>query len=158
MWQTLGDKGILIHGFQLSLLNYFFKVKEMNVCIWIQLNPASMFYVFFFFFLCVNSNLTWVHYVGGQKSRTIYHYSSTVHALKNIKNESYGIIYTFKNYFAIVLLVFSFSNNKFNPNGPITKVDKYFKLKWFYNFRTSIDKIIILTYNLKQCINSRLFM
>ena len=30
MWQTLGEKGILIHGFQLSLLNYFFKVKEMN--------------------------------------------------------------------------------------------------------------------------------
>ena len=42
----------------------------------------------------------------------------TVHAFKNIKNGSHGIIYTFKNYFAIVFLVFSFNNNKFNLNGP----------------------------------------
>ena len=40
----------------------------------------------------------------------------TVHAFKNIKNGSHGIIYTFKNYFAIVFLVFSFNNNKFNLN------------------------------------------
>ena len=33
---------------------------------------------------------------------------SIVHALENIKNESYGTIYTFKNYFATVLSVFSF--------------------------------------------------
>ena len=47
------------------------------------------------------------------------HCSRIVHTLKNIKNEFYGTIYTFKNYFATVLSVFSFSNNKFNPNGPI---------------------------------------
>ena len=46
---------------------------------------------------------------------------STVHALKNIKNESHDTIYTFKNYFATVFSIFSFSNNKFNPNGPIEK-------------------------------------
>ena len=46
---------------------------------------------------------------------------STVHALKNIKNESHDTIYTFKNYFATVFSIFSFSNNKFNPNGPIKK-------------------------------------
>ena len=38
--------------------------------------------------------------------------------LKKIKNESHNTIHTFKNYFAIVFSVFSFSNNKFNPNGP----------------------------------------
>ena len=46
----------------------------------------------------------------------------TVHALKNIKNGSHSTIHTFKNYFATVLSVFSFSNNKFNPNGPIIKI------------------------------------
>ena len=35
-----------------------------------------------------------------------------------IKNESHDTIHTFKNYFVTVFLVFSFSNNKFNPNGP----------------------------------------
>ena len=43
---------------------------------------------------------------------------STVHVLKNIKNESHDTIHTFKNYFATVFLVFSFNNNKFNSNGP----------------------------------------
>ena len=80
---------------------------------------------FFFFFLRVNSNLTWVHC-----SRTVYHCSCTVqhcsctvHVLKNIKNGFHDTIYTFKNYFATVFSVFSFqfsvfSNNKLNPNGP----------------------------------------
>ena len=44
---------------------------------------------------------------------------STVHALKSIKNESHDTIYTFENYFVTVFSIFSFSNNKFNPNGPI---------------------------------------
>ena len=43
---------------------------------------------------------------------------SIVHALKNIKNGAHDTIHTFKNYFVTVLSVFSFSNNKFNPNGP----------------------------------------
>ena len=54
------------------------------------------------------------------------HCFNTVHGTHNhfiqekiyIKNGSHGTIYTFKNYFAIVFSVFSFSNNKFNPNGP----------------------------------------
>ena len=62
------------------------------------------FHVFFFFcFLHVNSNLTWVHCL-----RTVYHYLYTAYVLKNIKNGSHGIIHTFKNYFATVLSVFSF--------------------------------------------------
>ena len=41
-----------------------------------------------------------------------------------IKNGSHNTIHTFKNYFATVfsVSVFSFSKNKFNPNGPY--VDK----------------------------------
>ena len=42
----------------------------------------------------------------------------TVYALKNIKNGSHGTIHTFKNYFTTVLSVFSFNNNKLNPNRP----------------------------------------
>ena len=44
------------------------------------------------------------------------HCSITVYVFKNIKNGFYGIIYTFKNYFATLFSVFSFSKNKFNPN------------------------------------------
>ena len=75
---------------------------------------------FFFFFLPMNSNLTWVHC-----SRIVNHYLCTVHALKNIKNGSHDTIYAFKNYFVTMFSifsfqfsVFSFSNNKFNSNGP----------------------------------------
>ena len=43
---------------------------------------------------------------------------STIHAFKNIKNWSHDTIHIFKNYFTTVLLVFSFNNNKLNPNDP----------------------------------------
>ena len=36
------------------------------------------------------------------------HCSSTIHALKNIKNEFHGTIHTFKNYFTTLFSVFSF--------------------------------------------------
>ena len=58
---------------------------------------------FFIFFLCMNSNLTWIHCL-----RTVYQCLYTVYILKNIKNGSHGIIHTFKNYFATVLSVFNF--------------------------------------------------
>ena len=55
---------------------------------------------------------------------------NTIHALfmgptvtlfrkKNIKNGSHGTIHTFKNYFATVFSVFSFSKNKLYSNGPL---------------------------------------
>ena len=50
---------------------------------------------------------------------TIHALFITVHALKNIKNGPHDTIHAFKNYFVTVLSVFSFSNNKFNPNGSI---------------------------------------
>ena len=105
------------------------------VSVWIEMNVVFSVsrFPFFFFFLRVNSNLTWVHC-----SRTVYHCSCTVHhclctvhALKNIKNGSHGTIHTFKNYFATVLSVFSFSNNKPNPNGPfVSKKKKVQHCSW----------------------------
>ena len=94
------------------------KGKTLNpnghiVCVWIQLNPASTFNVFqffFFFFLCVNSNLTWVYCVEDKITiHTLFiTIHGTVHAPKNIKNGSHDTIHTFKNYFVTVLSVFSF--------------------------------------------------
>ena len=40
----------------------------------------------------------------------------TVYVLKNIKNRSHDTIHIFKNYFTTILSIFSFSNNKPNPN------------------------------------------
>ena len=45
--------------------------------------------------------------------------TTTLFRKKKFKNESHGTIHTFKNYFATVFSVFSFSNNKLNPNGPL---------------------------------------
>ena len=73
----------------------------------------AAFFLFFFFL----SHLTCV---SGATS-TVAALFITVHVLKNIKNRSHETIHTFKNYFAIILSIFSFSNNKFNPNGPIEK-------------------------------------
>ena len=86
-----------------------------------RLRFFSLRFQIFFSPLHVNGNITWVHCAGdkNQCSHIVHHCSSTVHALKNIKNGSHGIIHTFKIYFATVFSVFSFSNNKFNPNGPI---------------------------------------
>ena len=80
-------------------------LKEDLVSVWIELIVTFLVshFAFFFIFLCVNSNLTWVHCAGDKN-----HYSCTVHTLKNIKNGSHGSIHTFKNYFATVLSVFSF--------------------------------------------------
>ena len=52
-----------------------------------------------------------------------------------IKNESHDTIHTFKNYFTIIFSVFSFSNNKFNPNGPILY---FFPLIWCFVFFSPI--------------------
>ena len=49
---------------------------------------------------------------------TVHILFGTIYGLKNIKNGFYNTIHTFKNNFVTVISVFSFSNNKFNPNGP----------------------------------------
>ena len=79
-------------------------------------------FFFFFFFSCVWTVTS--HGFTVQEIKITVHalfiiVHSTVHTLKNIKNGSHGTIHTFKNYFVTVLSVFSFSNNKFNPNRPI---------------------------------------
>ena len=87
----------------------------------VSLNPASRFPSFFFFFFAFTrlreTNVT-VHALFCYCLCTVHNCSSTIHTLKNIKKGSHGTIYTFKNYFATVFSIFSFSNNKFNPNGP----------------------------------------
>ena len=94
--------------------------------VWLLCFPASTFpfcvffvFCFFFFFLLP----AYVDF-GAQKllfctvAVLFIYCSNTVHALKNIKNGSHDTFHTFKNYFATVFSVFSFSNNKLNPNGP----------------------------------------
>ena len=51
--------------------------------------------------------------------------------LIKIRSHSHSTIYTFKNYFATVfsVLVFSFNNNKFNPNEPIRRLHAQFFCK-----------------------------
>ena len=50
------------------------------------------------------------------------YWTYTIHVFKNIKKWSHGTIHIFKNYFATVFSVFSFSKNNFNPNGPLVWV------------------------------------
>ena len=89
------------------------------VTVWIQ-----RFSFFFFFFFCFHA------FQGGRRQILLFmrqmslfmHCSGTahgthIHFIQN-KNGSHGTIHTFKNYFVTVFLVFSFSNNKFNPNEP----------------------------------------
>ena len=101
--------------------HFFFKVS-----VWFQLKPTFTFsfprFCLFFLFQRMNSKFT------VQRQKLLFmHCSSTVHILqqhcsriKNIKNGSHGTFHTFKNYFATVFSVFSFSNNKLNPNGPLS--------------------------------------
>ena len=66
-------------------------------------------------------------YVDFQRQNLLFMNSAcTVYVFKNIKNGSHGTIHTFKNYFTKVFSVFSFSKNKFNPNGSL-KGDSGFK-------------------------------
>ena len=106
--------------------------------VWIPLKAASTFHVFgfFFFSLRVNSNLTWVYCAGDKISvhALFITVHNTIHTLKNIKNGSYGTIHIFKNYFFIVFSVFSFSNNKFNPNGPMVFIFSLLTLMIFFFF------------------------
>ena len=78
------------------------------MCVWGELKVAFQFCVFMLFF----SPCAWTvkSLCRGQKI-LFTHCLCTVHG-------SHDTIYTFKNYFATVFSVFSFSNNKFNPNRP----------------------------------------
>ena len=88
--------------------------------VWIGLKVALHFHAFFFFSLCVNSKITWFYYAWDKK-----HCSRTVQVL------FMGPTILFTHLKIILVqcfqfLVFSFSNNKLNPNKP--KVFSFLKL------------------------------
>ena len=75
----------------------------------------STFFLFFFFFFSAFTRLRRTDFTVQRQFLlfihcfvTVHHCISTVHILKNIKNESHDTIYTFKNYFITVFSVFSF--------------------------------------------------
>ena len=78
--------------------------------------PRHVFLLFFFFFFfaftCLGETKFTIHETNVTVpvlfchcSCTVYHCSSTIHILKNIKNESHSTINIFKNYFATVFSV-----------------------------------------------------
>ena len=78
-------------------------------------------FLFFLFFFLAREQWSHLSSLCRDKNHylyTVHHCLHTVHTLKNIKNGSHSTIHTFKNYFATVLSVFNFSNNKLNPNRP----------------------------------------
>ena len=83
------------------------------------------------------------------------HCAVTTHALFShffIKNGSYGTIHTFKNYFAIVFLIFS--KNKLYPNGPL-----FFFFLFFYkqNFLSSLEPIPLIFVKFKSILNLSIY-
>ena len=79
----------------------------------------SVFPFFFFFFTCFRETIFTVAALFMGPTATLFR--------KNIKNGSHGTIHTFKNYFATVFSVFSFSKNKLYLNGPFVPL---FQMKW----------------------------
>ena len=120
-------------------------LQEHYVPVWIPLNVAStycVFNIFHFFFLHVNSNITWFYCVGDKK-----HYSCTVYALFMGPT-------TLFTHLKIILLpcfqfsIFSFSNNKFNPNWPyiihkFLYVHPIFMKTVYYRHETRTSKAIL---------------
>ena len=84
---------------------------------------------FFFFSLRVTSHEFSVR-KKNHRSYTVHHCSSTVHALKNIKNGSHGTIHIFKNYFATVFSIFSF---QFSVSTTISSIQTDSKSPFGYN-------------------------
>ena len=97
--------------------------------IWIHVHVFTFtFSAFFFFFSCVFCFL--------RQILLFITFHNIVHGIhnhfiqkKNIKNESHGTIYTFKNYFTTAFSVFSFSKNKLYPNEPLKNPETHLKKK-----------------------------
>ena len=119
---------------------------------------AAFFHFFFFF------PLHFTHFALGQGTintvAILFIYcSSTVYVFKNIKNGSHDTIHIFKIYFAIVFSVFSFSNNKFNPNGPLVPVwigsasvfmNSRFVLSFFFFTFQGVMQLLVIYYSLNS--------
>ena len=100
---------ILVYNFTyVSIYSNFWTISERLG--WAESGVSVLCFHAFFFPLRVNSKIT------------VQRTKNTVHALfiycSRTVHGSHDTIHTFKNYFATVFSVFSFSNNKFNPNGP----------------------------------------
>ena len=87
------------------------------VPVWFQLrHPHFAFSVFFFFFFSCTWTVKSHDFTVYETKKILFmHYLYTVH-------RSHNTIYIFKNYFATIFSVFNFSNNKFNPNRPLTSI------------------------------------
>ena len=109
-------------------MTYFAKEleeKKMVIsAVWIHVCPcltfafcSSLFFFLFFLFFIRSAFRDKFYY-----SCIIHQCSHTVHVLfmhLKICLTSHGTIHTFKNYFATVFSIFSFSKNKLYPNRPI---------------------------------------
>ena len=86
---------------------FFFCQLQQGTAVIVQWTVAALFLLFRLFIISVGP--------------VYYSWNPQISLFSNffIKNEFYDIIYTFKNYFATVFSdsIFSFNNNKFNPNG-----------------------------------------
>ena len=83
--------------------------KWIQEAVWFKLKAASTFYVFWFFsffFLCMNNKITWF-YCAGDKKHCLYVHVVFMYCLYTVYG-SHNTINIFKNYFALVFLVFSF--------------------------------------------------
>ena len=91
--------------------------------VWFAIKPTSTFllYVFLIFFFFFQPAI--VDFVNCEQCICVLFTVPQITFFSKffIKNGSHNIIYTFKNYFAIVfsVSVFSFSKNKLNPNTPL---------------------------------------
>ena len=116
LYCSFGSDLIGICVFQAHIFSSFF--FQIGVCVF----QARVFSFFFFFIATVVDQV-----FCEQCTRTLFIDPQTsVFSNFFIKNDSYGTIHTFKNYFTTVFLVFSFQfqQNKFYPNGPMVITSK----------------------------------
>ena len=108
---TMNSK--LLNKVTVPSLTFVINVIDIEA-VWFKLKAASKFHVLrvFFLFPC-----TWTWFYCSGKKTPFIHCSRVPHT-----------IHKFKNYFVTVFSVFSFSNNKFNPNRPIMNFDARAKI------------------------------
>ena len=97
---------------------------------------SFVFSSFFFLPLRMNSKITWWQ-------KILFIYCSRLHALSMYYlctvHRSLDTIYIFKNYFITIFLVFSFSNNKLNPNLPSDSLWPISHSHFLYLFSLSLS-------------------
>ena len=81
----------------------------LSVGLGLRLSFAFAFFSFFFLAACASEGTKFtIHVLFRYCLRTIHGTTVTLFIKKNIKNRFHDTIYTFKNYFTTVFLVFSF--------------------------------------------------